>query len=83
MRARYARLLAARYKAVSESDSVDLTYLYQCIYPGIMRQVQLGKTELLIKYKLKESVEKVLVSDGFHVRDGGVLTTIDWSFNER
>lgn len=79
MRARYARLLAARYSAVLDTDEVDLIYLYQFIYPGIMRQVQAGRTSLLFKYQIKESVEKVLVAEGFLVDQVGSLTTIDWS----
>ncbi len=79
MRARYARLLAARYSAVLETDEVDLTYLYHYLYPGIMHNVQAGKTSMRVGYPLKESVEKVLLDEGFAIRQDGSLTTIDWS----
>lgn len=82
MRARYARLLATRYRAVlDEQHDVDLIYLYQFIYPRIMRAVQLGQTSVILQYEIKDAVEKVLVADGFTARRTGSITTLDWSMS--
>lgn len=81
MRARYARLLAARYKAVMETHDVNHIYLYQFIYPRITRAVQLGQTAIMLQYELKDTVEQTLVGEGFTIRRTGAITTIDWSLS--